>query len=94
VKLNDNELILTHGDFGYHNMLITEDGMIKVIDWEFAELIIHSMILPVYFSGRIFTLKRMRKNAVNILLMLTQKTCLLGMMNYSCHFVFIKYYLL
>ncbi len=38
VKLNDNELILTHGDFGYHNMLITEDGMIKVIDWEFAEL--------------------------------------------------------
>lgn len=38
IKLNDSELILTHGDFGYHNTILTEDGKTKVIDWEFAEL--------------------------------------------------------
>ena len=38
IKLNDNDFILTHGDFGYHNTLITEDQLIKLVDWEFAEL--------------------------------------------------------
>lgn len=38
IKLNDCDLILTHGDFGYHNTIIAEDGTAKLIDWEFAEL--------------------------------------------------------
>lgn len=38
IKLNDCDLILTHGDFGYHNTIIAEDGTAILIDWEFAEL--------------------------------------------------------
>jgi|GEM_PF-880374 len=38
IRLRDDESILTHGDYGYHNVLIAEDGTAKVIDWEFAEL--------------------------------------------------------
>ena len=38
-ELNDNkeEWVLTHGDFGVHNVLCTVNNSLTVIDWEWAE---------------------------------------------------------
>lgn len=32
-----NEWVLTHGDYGSHNILYREDGSLAVIDWEWTE---------------------------------------------------------
>jgi len=29
--------VLTHGDYGAHNVLVTETSAVSVIDWEFGE---------------------------------------------------------
>lgn len=38
-KVNDTpvEWVLTHGDYGVHNVLLNDDGHITVLDWEWAE---------------------------------------------------------
>ncbi|RUL50349.1 aminoglycoside phosphotransferase family protein [Lysinibacillus antri] len=38
-KVNDSKQnwVLTHGDFGVHNVLYTEDNVLTVLDWEWSE---------------------------------------------------------
>ena len=34
---NENDWVLTHGDYGIHNVLFTNDNSITILDWEWAE---------------------------------------------------------
>ncbi|MFE3577451.1 phosphotransferase family protein [Lysinibacillus sp. NPDC059133] len=38
-KINDSKMdwVLTHGDYGMHNVLYTEDNVLTVLDWEWSE---------------------------------------------------------
>lgn len=33
----ESDRVLTHGDFGIHNVLLTDEGEVTVLDWEWAE---------------------------------------------------------
>ncbi|WP_396128044.1 phosphotransferase [Exiguobacterium mexicanum] len=33
----ESDRVLTHGDFGIHNVLLTDKGEVTVLDWEWAE---------------------------------------------------------
>jgi aminoglycoside phosphotransferase (APT) family kinase protein len=37
IEEHETEWVLTHGDYGVHNVLVTEAGEASVIDWEFGE---------------------------------------------------------
>lgn len=37
INTHPGEWVLTHGDFGSHNILVSENGRLTVIDWEWAE---------------------------------------------------------
>lgn len=37
IRLNKEEWVLTHGDFGIHNVLISANSKLTVLDWEWAE---------------------------------------------------------
>lgn len=34
---DENNWVLTHGDFGIHNVLYTDEGSITILDWEWSE---------------------------------------------------------
>jgi thiamine kinase-like enzyme len=37
IEERETEWVLTHGDYGVHNVLVSEAGEASVIDWEFGE---------------------------------------------------------
>src|SRR4029450_13089391 len=51
----DMELVVTHGDWRIGNLVVDEDGLVAVLDWEFAHLAdpVEDVAWPLVRAGRV-----------------------------------------